>query len=231
MPHDQVHWEDPLLQELRSELEAPFATELISWRVGSTNKKRQKQGEPNKGKPLAYIDARDVMERLDGVMGIGNWQSEYMDCGGGKLACRLGLYLDGQWVWKTDGAGSTDMEAEKGAFSDAFKRAAVRWGIGRYLYGLNVGYIDLNQYWKIPREAYAELNAAHDKVAAQVGMSSPSEKAAIRNLIQTIKNSVPADQVDEYRARNAGMLSQLRLAQRNAVENTLDLISEGRMAA
>jgi hypothetical protein len=26
------------------------------------------------------------------------------------------------------------MEAEKGALSDAFKRAAVRWGIGRYLY-------------------------------------------------------------------------------------------------
>jgi len=231
MPHDQVHWEDPLLQELRSELEAPFATELISWRVGSTNKKYKKQGEPNKGKPLAYIDARDVMERLDGVMGVGNWQNDYMDCGGGKLACRLGLYLDGQWVWKTDGAGSTDMEAEKGAFSDAFKRAAVRWGIGRYLYSLSVSYIQLDDRWRIPRDAYQGLNEAHDKVAAQVGMSSPSEKAAIRNLIQTIKNSVPADQVEEYRSRNAGMLSQLRLAQRNAVENTLDLIAEGRMAA
>ena len=40
------------------------------------------------------------------------------------------------WVWKANGAGETDYEGTKGQFSDAFKRAAVMWGIGRYLYAL-----------------------------------------------------------------------------------------------
>ena len=39
-------------------------------------------------------------------------------------------------MWKADGAGDTAVEADKGALSDAFKRAAVRWGVGRYLYGM-----------------------------------------------------------------------------------------------
>ena len=40
----------------------------------------------------------------------------------------------GVWITKTDGAGETDIEGEKGAFSDAFKRAAVHHGVARYLY-------------------------------------------------------------------------------------------------
>jgi hypothetical protein len=44
---------------------------------------------------------------------------------------------------KADGAGDTDVEPEKGALSDAFKRAAVRWGIGRYLYGIGPVWVSL----------------------------------------------------------------------------------------
>jgi hypothetical protein len=39
-------------------------------------------------------------------------------------------------VWKEDGAENTDIEAVKGGLSGAMKRAAVQWGCGRYLYGL-----------------------------------------------------------------------------------------------
>jgi hypothetical protein len=35
------------------------------------------------------------------------------------------------------------MEAEKGAISDAFKRAAVMWGIGRYLYDLDSPWVQI----------------------------------------------------------------------------------------
>lgn len=123
-------------------LKAQFPREKIHWRAQSVTK------AGDKAMALAYLDARDVMDRLDDVFGAQNWQTEHIDCGGGKLACRIGLKIDNEWVWKSDGAGSTDIEAEKGAFSTSFKRAAVAWGIGRYLY-------DMPQVWA-PCESYKQ---------------------------------------------------------------------------
>lgn len=130
-------------------LTAPFPPERVSWRVGSTN------GDKTRGMALAYIDARDVMDRLDEVCGPSGWQCRYPHANG-KTVCEIGILITrehrtpgagpggctqvdetAEWVWKADGAGDTDYEAEKGALSDAFKRAAVRWGIGRYLYDLD----------------------------------------------------------------------------------------------
>ena len=89
------------------------------------------------GKQLAYIDARLVMDILDSALvGPANWQCAYLFGPSEKVACGIGIHVDGEWLWKWDGAGETDIEGEKGSFSDAFKRAAVRWGIGRDLYAL-----------------------------------------------------------------------------------------------
>lgn len=112
-------------KEMLEALKAPFDPRLIHWRVGATTK------DKDKGIALAYINARDVMKRLDDVCGL-NWQAEYPFEG----CCRIGLKVDGEWIWRTNGAGETDVEGEKGRYSDAFKRAAVLWGIGRYLYYL-----------------------------------------------------------------------------------------------
>ena len=119
-------------------LKAPFSPSKISWRVGATT------SDKTKGIALAYIDARDVMERLDEVCGPENWQCRYPFAG----CCEIGIKIDGEWVWKSNGAGVTDYEAEKGQFSDAFKRAAVLWGIGQYLYGLPNEWVDIRQKGK-----------------------------------------------------------------------------------
>lgn len=86
-----------------------------------------------KGKTFHYLDARQVMHRLDRVLGPDNWSDDYKSIDG-KTCCTLSLYIQGRWVAKSDGAGDTEIEGEKGGFSDSFKRAAVKWGIGRYLY-------------------------------------------------------------------------------------------------
>lgn len=117
-------------------LSAPFDPKKISWRVGSTTK------DKTKGMALAYIDARDVMERLDSVCGIGGWQCSYPHADK-KTICEISIFIDGQWISKADGAGDSDIEAEKGAISDAFKRAAVKWGVGRYLYDLDSPWVEL----------------------------------------------------------------------------------------
>lgn len=114
-------------------LYAPFPPDAVSWRVGATNR------DKTKGLALAYVDARDVMQRLDDVVGPAGWQCEYPHANG-KTVCSIGIKIGGEWIWKANGAGDTDVEAEKGALSDAFKRAAVCWGIGRYLY-------DIPQTW------------------------------------------------------------------------------------
>jgi len=123
-----------------TKLREPFAPELISWRVGARNK------EQTSAIALAYIDARDVRQRLNDVCGVGGWSSEHYDCGGGKLGCKLSVKIDGEWVSKTDGAGATDVEADKGAFSDSLKRAAVSWGVGEYLYDVKNTWVDIVPY-------------------------------------------------------------------------------------
>ena len=105
-------------------LAAEFPRDAISWRAQSVT------NSGDKAMALAYIDARDVMERLDTVCGPNNWQDRY-EFAGPKTICYLSIKIDGEWVTKADGAGDTAVEAEKGAISDAFKRAAVKWGVGR----------------------------------------------------------------------------------------------------
>lgn len=85
------------------------------------------------GKMLSYVDARQVQNRLDEVVGTENWQTHFSEvCG--NYCCTLSVKIDGEWISKSDGAGETSIEGDKGGFSDAFKRAAVSFGIARYLY-------------------------------------------------------------------------------------------------
>ena len=85
------------------------------------------------GKMLSYVDARQVQNRLDEVVGTENWQTHFSEvCG--NYCCTLSVKIDGEWIAKSDGAGETSIEGDKGGFSDAFKRAAVSFGIARYLY-------------------------------------------------------------------------------------------------
>lgn len=113
-----------------SKLADEFPREAVHWRAQTLTK------NGDKALALAYLDARDVMDRLDEVCGPENWQSEFFETPKGRVICRLGIRIGDDWVWKSDGAGDTAVEGEKGGVSDALKRAAVHWGIGRYLYRL-----------------------------------------------------------------------------------------------
>ena len=114
--------------ELYNRLKRPFDPKVLSWRVGATS------GDKTTGIALAYIDARDVMQRLDDVLGL-DWQCQYSHANG-KTICDIGIKVGTEWIWRAGGAGDTDIEADKGAISDAFKRAAVLFGVARYLYSL-----------------------------------------------------------------------------------------------
>lgn len=87
---------------------------------------------------LLYKDARVDANILDETVGPENWQCEFYECKG-TLFAKVGILVErsdglGEWVYKDDAGAPSNMEAQKGEASDAFKRACFKWGIGRELY-------------------------------------------------------------------------------------------------
>lgn len=211
-------------QEIFDGLCAPFPTENIEWRIGSTTK------DKSKGMALAYINARSVMDRLDAICGPGNWQDRYPHANG-KTVCDIGIRVlrdDGssEWVWKSDGAGDTDFEAAKGALSDAFKRAAVRWGIGRYLYDLDAPWVELEREGKsIPASEKKKLDDLHSKQASRYGWGHRQGVVAYKLLLSVIKDALtqPSD-IPKFLAKYSGMIAPLPVAMRTHLQQELDRI-------
>lgn len=111
--------------DLFAALAAPFDTQEVRTRT---------QG----GRTLSYITARTAMNRLDDVLGPENWWDEYVPSENSVL-CRLTIRLpDGTTLTKADAGGYAGMsdqgDDDKSGYSDAFKRAAVKFGVARYLY-------------------------------------------------------------------------------------------------
>ncbi len=86
---------------------------------------------------LLFKDSRCDMRILDETVGAENWQNEFYEQKG-TLFCKVGLFTDydrgPMWVWKSNAGAPSNIEAQKGEASDAFKRACFTWGIGRELY-------------------------------------------------------------------------------------------------
>jgi len=147
--------------KMYARLKAPFKASKVSWRVGSMSYHDQAKKEPKAAIALAYLDARDVMNRLDEVFGL-NWQCRYSHADK-KTVCEIGVLVDDVWIWRANGAGDSDIEAEKGALSDAFKRAAVLFGIGQYLYDLPNEWHEVDAYKRfkkpptLPKGFYPEV--------------------------------------------------------------------------
>ena len=124
-------------------LDEPFSESDIEWRAQSCGEKNNKFWIMC----LAYVTNRAIMRRLDDVCGKECWRNEYRDIpNNGGVECGISIKINGEWVTKWDAAENTQVEAVKGGRSGAMNRAAVQWGIGRYLYELesNFGVVSEN---------------------------------------------------------------------------------------
>lgn len=131
-------------------LAAPFDDADLEWRI-------QRVGESQRGLYAAivpYVTARAIFDRLDKVVGPGNWSAQLREVTiGGKsgLLGGIGIRTEAGWVYKWDVAQASDIEPMKGAASGAYKRAAVLWGMGRELYGIGDVYAVISDqgehYW------------------------------------------------------------------------------------
>jgi hypothetical protein len=108
-------------------------------RVGELLRKpmRTKERKGPGGRMLSYITARDVQNRLDGVVGPGNWSTSYrvLDLDKAIVECRLEIFgVAREEIGYPNSVDDPEDEALKSSFSDALKRCAVTFGVGRWLY-------------------------------------------------------------------------------------------------
>lgn len=130
--------------EIMEKLQQPFSPDDIEWRVGSTTQ------DKSKGLALAYVTNRAIQNRLDEVVGPFGWQNQFKEWKGNSQICGISVWCEDrkEWITKWDGADDSQTEAVKGGLSDSMKRAAVQWGIGRYLYKLDAQWAKLKPQGK-----------------------------------------------------------------------------------
>jgi hypothetical protein len=167
----------PSVEELTERLSAPFDPREVKFKPAVVSGRR--------ALALAYVDARVIQDRLDDVLGVAGWQDEYECLPDGSVVCRLRLRLGDEWITKMDVGGQSEQPDEgdrrKAAFSDALKRAAVKFGVGRYLYRLPQQWCDYDpqkrQFTRSPTLPPEAL---------------PKPKKAARTAVCGLKESAPA---------------------------------------
>lgn len=108
-------------------LTKPLDKEDIEFRIGTTNS--------NGFSLLMYKTARTDVKRLNEVCGL-NWKNSHFFDANGSLCCTIEIFNEDikEWISRTDVGTESNTEKEKGTYSDSFKRAGFKWGIGIELY-------------------------------------------------------------------------------------------------
>jgi hypothetical protein len=92
------------------------------------------------------------MDKLDESVGKENWSASYSIIGK-VMFCSIEVkWPDGSITTKSDCGMESEVDAEKGQASDAFKRAAVHYGIGRDLYSMKNYWADLDSGGYVERD-------------------------------------------------------------------------------
>jgi hypothetical protein len=173
-----------LTREIGAALSAPFGDDEMEARAGATT------GDKRSAMVLWYIDARAVMRRLDHIVGPEGWSFDYdvltPDCK--KVKGRLTVL----GVTKCDaGEAAAEEEPLKSAVSDALKRAAVHFGVGRFLYDLPAQWAEYDaqkrRFVEKPRVPHARQEQAPPKPRTQGEVQE-----RVRGVLESIPTPGPA---------------------------------------
>lgn len=205
-------------RDVHRALSEPAPETELEWRVMQSTK------DGSKVQLAPYVSSRFIMDRLDEVVGPQNWSDTYhMVRVGEDEGLMCSLYItdpEGRQVIKSDGAGKRDTEPVKSAVSDSLKRAAVKLGIGRYLYALPMNWVSVSSERPKGKYIYVSSGPAKGKFAPIVGVKPKStpinggkpadkgkkefdgdkseEVAHLIGKIQTGLNYLSANKIDEF---------------------------------
>ena len=140
------------IKQLVSELEVPFDESAIEWRVTNTAKGEQR------GQVVPYADPRAYTDRLNSLVTPAGWTRKYTVHTSANferakdkkivakvlVTCELTIF--GLGSHSATGEEWADSEtACTSAESQAFKRSAACFGLGRYLYYFRGAWVDLDE--------------------------------------------------------------------------------------
>src|SRR5205823_10564844 len=139
---------------------------------------------------------RAIMDRLDNVVGVENWQDRYQLLPDNSVMCQLRIRIGERWITKADVGGPSEQPDEgdrrKAAFSDALKRAAVKFGIGRYLYRLPPQWVDYDPHKKQFVRTPPLPPSAIPRPAAAPAAVNQSPQPAEKPAREAARESAPA---------------------------------------
>ena len=142
------------LNKLISELEVPFSSDQVRWRVTNTT------NDKKRGQSVPYADSRAYTDRLNALFTPQGWTREYnvqtmtnitrvkkgesLLSGKVLVTCTVvilgvGSHSGTGEEWADDDNGITSADAQ------AFKRACSCFGLGRYFYDIQAVWVDLDQ--------------------------------------------------------------------------------------
>ena len=205
----QENAKSQVAETMLKQLKQPFDPKFLKWRVGATS------ADKKTGIALPYLDAREVTKRLDEVCGMENWQFKLVRVEKGFVG-ELSIKIDGVWVTKSSAGEDSNMSPIKGGSSDAFKRAAVMWGVGRYLYYLPQKWVAIKPFgksfvlaeipqmpdWALPNES---LPAWEDVAELEAEKMLGDEAEALQGAIGVVDSIRDAETTEELTAILANM--------------------------
>ena len=150
---------------------------------------------------LTYIDARYVQDTLAKVVGPEYWNNKFIEIKG-NLFCEITISMDGHSVSKMDCGVESNVEKQKGEASDAFKRAAVMFGIGRDLYSSETLFADLEKKrgkWTLPF-GWKPHNATPDKYNEVIPKKEDKPKNKFDKFVPDFSEDNEYDEVKEVAA-------------------------------
>jgi hypothetical protein len=195
----------PAIQALMAALAAPFDAALVKFKPASVS--------GNRARAVPYIDAVVVQGRLDAVLGVAGWQDEFDVLPDGCVVCRLRIKVGEDWIARMDvGAPSKqpdEGDRRKAAFSGALKRAAVKFGVGRYLHRVTPQWLDYDptkrQFAKPPRlPAEALQEGTRLPGRADAGPPAAAPTTAPRPAAQPSEPATPVElqkRIAEYETK------------------------------
>lgn len=166
--------------DVKDALSAPFPARRVQWRAQNFTRDR------SSALMVAYVDARTVMDRLDDVC-PDSWSFDVEFLPGAAPVARGRLSVLGLSRSDVGEAGEGEAATFKAAASDALKRCAVHFGVGRYLYDLPRTWVP----WSEERRAPLEEMRLPEWALPDDERSSGS--AHVLGALETLRGELPRD--------------------------------------
>lgn len=122
------------IEDIQKALAAPFI-KVVGKKTYPDHKWLPKDGKSMKEKIICmpYLSGNQIRDRLNDVLGLDGWMFDSRLETDGTRTASLSILVNGNWIQR-DGTGTqSNTEKEKGAETDALKRAARNFGIGSYI--------------------------------------------------------------------------------------------------